>query len=165
MMIVNTYAAPRKKQFPKMKNLKTILLVEDNPRDIELTLEAIKEAGMAQQVVVVKDGIEALEYLNFEGKYADRTKGYPAVVVLDVKMPRMDGIEVLQAIRSNPALRILPVVMLTSSREKKDLERCYGLGANAYVVKPVIFHDFLETIKNVGIFWTSVNELPIIEDQ
>lgn len=148
----------------KMKDLKTILLAEDNPRDIELTLEAISDPDLAKHVVVVKDGVEALEYLNYEGRYKTRNKANPAVVLLDIKMPRMDGMEVLQEIRSNPSLKNLPVVMLTSSREKSDLKKCYDLGANAYVVKPVNFKEFMVTIKNVGLFWASINEHPSQDD-
>lgn len=143
-----------------MNDLRTILLAEDNPKDVELTLEALAEHNLANQVVVAKDGVDAMEYLRCEGKYKLRTPGNPAVVLLDIKMPRMDGIEVLQAIRSDPALKTLPVVMLTSSREEPDLKRSYELGANAYVVKPVDFKDFIEAVKQVGVFWAVINELP-----
>ena len=143
-----------------MNNLKTLLLAEDNPKDVELTLEALSEHNLANQVVVVKDGVEAMEYLHCEGKYKLRTQGNPAVVLLDIKMPRMDGIEVLHAIRNDPTLKMLPVVMLTSSREEPDLKRSYELGANAYVVKPVDFVDFIEAVKQVGVFWAVINELP-----
>lgn len=143
-----------------MSNLRTILLAEDNPKDVELTLEALAEHNLANQVVVVKDGVEAMEYLRCQGAYEQRKKGNPAVVLLDIKMPRMDGIEVLQAIRSDPALRTLSVVMLTSSREEPDLKRCYELGVNAYVVKPVAFNEFIDAVKEVGIFWAMINELP-----
>ena len=143
-----------------MNELKTILLAEDNPRDVELTLEALAEHNLANKVVVVKDGVEALEFLHCEGKFKLRRQGNPAVVLLDIKMPRMDGIEVLQAIRNEPALKMLPVVMLTSSREEPDLKKSYELGVNAYVVKPVDFHDFIEAVKQVGVFWAVINELP-----
>jgi CheY-like chemotaxis protein len=143
-----------------MGDLRTILLAEDNPKDVELTLEALSEHNLANQVTVVKDGLEAMEFLCCEGKYKMRRQGNPAVVLLDIKMPRMDGIEVLKAIRSDPTLKMLPVVMLTSSREEPDLKRCYELGANAYVVKPVDFQDFMEAVKQVGIFWAVINELP-----
>jgi len=143
-----------------MSDLKTILLAEDNPKDIELTLEALSEHNLANQVTVVKDGVEAMEFLRCEGKYKLRKQGNPAVLLLDIKMPRMDGIEVLQAIRSDPTLKTLPVVMLTSSREEPDLKRSYELGANAYVVKPVDFLDFIEAVKQVGVFWAVINELP-----
>jgi CheY-like chemotaxis protein len=143
-----------------MKDLKTILLVEDNPKDVELILEAISGHNLANRVTVVRDGVEAMEYLHFGGKYELREKVNPAVVLLDVKMPRMDGIEVLQAIRKDPALKLLPVVMLTSSREEPDLKRSYELGANAYVVKPVDFRDFMDAVQQVGVFWALINELP-----
>jgi CheY-like chemotaxis protein len=143
-----------------MSDLKTILLAEDNAKDVELTLEALAEHNLANHVTIVKDGVEAMEYLRCEGKYANRKKGNPAVLLLDIKMPRMDGIEVLKAIRSDPALKMLSVVMLTSSREEPDLKKCYELGVNAYVVKPVDFKDFIEAVKQVGIFWAVINELP-----
>ncbi|MDD8012409.1 MAG: response regulator [Acidobacteriota bacterium] len=143
-----------------MSDARTILLAEDNPRDVELTLEALAEHNLASQVTVVKDGVEALEYLHCEGKYKDRRKGNPAVLLLDIKMPRLDGIEVLKAIRSDPVLRMLSVVMLTSSREEPDLKKCYELGVNAYVVKPVDFEDFIEAVKQVGVFWAVINEMP-----
>jgi CheY-like chemotaxis protein len=143
-----------------MSDLRTILLAEDNPKDIELTLEALAEHNLANHVTVVKDGVEALEFLRCEGKYKLRKQGNPAVLLLDIKMPRMDGIEVLRAIRNDPALKTLPVVMLTSSREEPDLKKSYELGANAYVVKPVDFQDFIEAVKQVGIFWAVINELP-----
>jgi CheY-like chemotaxis protein len=140
--------------------LRTILLAEDNPKDVELTLEALAEHNLANQVVAVRDGVETMEYLRCEGKYKLRKPGLPAVLLLDIKMPRMDGIEVLRAIRSDPALKILPVVILTSSREEQDLIKSYELGANAYVVKPVDFKDFIEAVKHIGVFWAVVNELP-----
>jgi CheY-like chemotaxis protein len=143
-----------------MNELRSILLAEDNAKDVELTLEALSEHNLANQVTVVKDGVEAMEYLHCEGKYKLRKAGNPAVVLLDIKMPRMDGIEVLQAIRNDPVLKMLPVVMLTSSREEPDLKRSYELGANAYVVKPVDFQDFIEAVKQVGIFWAVINEMP-----
>lgn len=143
-----------------MNDLRTILLAEDNPKDVELTLEALKEHNLANQVVAVKDGVEAMEYLRCEGKYKLRNQGNPAVVLLDIKMPRMDGIEVLQAIRSDPMLKMLPVVMLTSSREEPDLKKSYEFGANAYVVKPVDFQDFIKAVKQVGVFWAVINEVP-----
>jgi CheY-like chemotaxis protein len=143
-----------------MSDLRTILLAEDNPKDVELTLEALSEHNLANQVVVVKDGVEAMEFLRCEGKYKMRRQGNPAVVLLDIKMPRMDGMEVLKAIRSDPTLKMLPVVILTSSREEPDLKKCYELGANAYVVKPVDFKEFIEAVKQVGVFWAVINELP-----
>lgn len=142
--------------------LRTILFAEDNPRDVELTLEALADHNLANNVIVVRDGVEIMEYLHREGKYKQRKPGNPAVLLLDIKMPRMDGIEVLRAIRSDNALRMLPVVMLTSSREEQDLIKSYELGVNAYVVKPVDFKDFIEAVKQVGIFWAVINEVPPI---
>jgi CheY-like chemotaxis protein len=143
-----------------MINLRTILLADDNPKDVELTLEALSEHNLANHVVVVKDGAEAMEYLRYEGKYKLRDQGHPAVILLDIKMPRMDGIEVLKAIRSDEKLKMIPVVMLTSSREEPDLKKCYDIGVNAYVVKPVNFKDFFEAVKQIGVFWALLNELP-----
>ena len=143
-----------------MKGLRTILLVEDNPKDVELTLEALSGNKLANQVVVVNDGVEALEYLCYKGKYRLRKPGNPAVILLDIKMPRMDGLESLQAIRNDKKLKTIPVVMLTTSREEPDLQRCYALGANAYVVKPVNFKEFIEAVKQLGVFWAILNELP-----
>lgn len=140
--------------------LRAILFAEDNPKDVELTLEALAEHNLANNVIVVKDGVEAMEFLRREGKYSKRYPGNPAVVLMDIKMPRMDGIEVLQTIRSDPALKLLPVVMLTSSREEQDLVRSYELGVNAYVVKPVDFQNFIEAVKQVGVFWAIFNEAP-----
>ncbi len=144
-----------------MIELKTILLVEDNPNDVELTIEALTEHNLANNVVAVNDGVEAMEYLRYQGRYQERKKGMPAVLLLDIKMPRMDGIEVLQSIRSDEQLKMLPVVMLTSSREEPDLKKCYALGVNAYVVKPVNFNDFLEAVKHIGVFWALLNEHPM----
>jgi CheY-like chemotaxis protein len=127
-----------------------------------LTLEALKEHNLANQVVVVKDGVEALEFLRCEGNYRMRRKGIPVVLIMDLKMPRMDGLATLQAIRSDPALKLLPVVILSSSREEQDLMRSYELGVNAYVVKPVDFKEFMEAVKQVGVFWAVINELPPI---
>lgn len=143
-----------------MLELKKILLAEDNPKDVELTLEALEDSLLANRVEVVKDGVETLEYLRCEGKFADREPGLPSVLLLDIKMPRKDGIEVLREIRNDPKLKLLPVVMLTSSREDKDLLNSYYLGVNAYVVKPVNFSGFIDAVKQLGIFWGLVNELP-----
>jgi CheY-like chemotaxis protein len=143
-----------------MKELRTILLVEDNPKDIELTLEALKEHRLANHVTVVHDGVEALEYLRCEGKFIGRKPEHPAVVLLDIKLPRMDGLEVLREVRSDPELKTLPVVMLTSSRETPDLKTSYELGVNAYVVKPVGFKEFMDAVKELGVFWALINELP-----
>jgi len=135
-------------------------MAEDNPKDLELTLEALAEHNLANQITVVKDGVETMEFLRCEGKYKLRKPGHPAVLLLDIKMPRMDGIEVLRAIRSDPALKLLPVVMLTSSREEQDLIKSYELGINAYVVKPVDFKDFVEAVRLIGMFWAIINEVP-----
>jgi CheY-like chemotaxis protein len=143
-----------------MVEIRTILFAEDNPRDVELTLEALGDHNLANNVIVVRDGVETMEYLRREGKYKQRKPGNPAVLLLDIKMPRMDGIEVLKAIRSDKTLHMLPVVMLTSSREEQDVIKSYELGVNAYVVKPVDFKDFIEAVKQVGVFWAVINEMP-----
>jgi len=143
-----------------MIGLRPILLAEDNPADAELTLEALASSSLANQVTHVKDGVEALEFLQCTGPFADRPHCNPAVTILDIKMPRLDGIEVLRAIRNDPALCTMPVVILTSSREEQDLIRSYAIGINAYVVKPVKFADFLEAVKEIGVFWAMINELP-----
>jgi CheY-like chemotaxis protein len=143
-----------------MIDLRTILLAEDNPKDVELTLEALSEDNLANHIVTVKDGVEAMDYLRCEGKFKQRNKGNPAVLLLDIKMPRMDGIDVLKAIRSDSKLKMLPVVILTSSREESDLIKSYELGVNAYVVKPVDFKNFMHAVKQTGVFWALLNELP-----
>ena len=143
-----------------MKILRNILLVEDNIKDVELITEALSEYNLANRIITVKDGVEALEYLELKGNFKSRLPGNPAVILLDIKMQRMDGIETLEKIRETKKFKSIPVVMLTSSREQLDLKRCYELGANAFVVKPVDFKDFIEAIKNVGIFWAILNELP-----
>jgi CheY-like chemotaxis protein len=143
-----------------MVEIRTILFAEDNPKDVELTLEALADHNLANHVIVVRDGVETMDYLRCEGKYKQRKPGNPAVLLLDIKMPRMDGIEVLKAIRNDKALRMLPVVMLTSSREEQDLIKSYALGVNAYVVKPVDFKEFIDAVKQVGIFWAVINEVP-----
>jgi len=143
-----------------MKALKNILLAEDNPRDIELTLEAMSGNKLANKIDVVRDGVEVIEYLRCEGKYTERDKVNPAFVLLDIKMPRMDGIEVLRFIRNDPKFKTLPVVILTSSNEEQDLINSYNLGVNAYVVKPVNFNDFIEAVKQIGVFWAILNEFP-----
>ena len=140
--------------------LKPILLVEDNPNDLELTLIALAKSQLANEVVVVRDGAEALDYLHRRGEYAQRPVGNPAVILLDLKLPKVDGLEVLKEIRATDALRAVPVVMLTSSREEQDLVRSYELGVNAYVVKPVDFTEFLRAIADLGVFWAVLNEPP-----
>jgi CheY-like chemotaxis protein len=141
-------------------DLKRILLAEDSARDVELTLEALAEHRLANEVVVTRDGAEAWDYLNCSGKYASRPAGNPAVVLLDLKMPKMDGLEVLRAMRASEALRSVPVVMLTSSREERDVVESYELGVNAYVVKPVAFDDFVAAVRNLGLFWAVLNQPP-----
>jgi CheY-like chemotaxis protein len=137
---------------------KTILLAEDNENDVELTLTALKECHLSNDVEVVRDGAEALDYVYRQGKYSERENGLPCVILLDLKMPKVDGHEVLRQIKSDPVLRHIPVVVLTSSREEKDLVLSYDLGVNAFVVKPVDFQQFIEAIKNLGMFWALVNE-------
>ena len=144
----------------KPNQLKKVLLVEDSENDIEITLEALAEYHLANKIDVVRDGAEALEYLFSRGKYATRSGPDPVVVLLDVKLPKLSGIEVLQEIRATERYRHLPVVMLTSSREEPDLQRCYKLGCNAYVVKPVDFAQFTEALKMLGCFWAVLNEPP-----
>jgi CheY-like chemotaxis protein len=140
--------------------LKRILLVEDSPNDIELTLEALAEHNLANIVEVARDGEEALDYLYRRGKFSSRPAGNPVVVLLDLKLPKVDGHEVLRRIRSDDNLMLIPVVILTSSREEQDLLQGYKSGANAYVVKPVDFHEFLEAMKAFGVFWAVLNEAP-----
>jgi CheY-like chemotaxis protein len=143
-----------------MIEVKRILLAEDDPKDVELTISALEEHHLANEVVTARDGAEALDYLQRRGSFADRPQGNPSVVLLDLKMPRIDGIEVLRRMKADPALKTIPVVVLTSSREDKDLETCYGLGVNAYVVKPVQFADFFLAVKELGVFWVLINEPP-----
>jgi|SRR2546421_700983 len=143
-----------------MTELRSILLAEDNPNDVELTLAGLAELHLANEVVVVRDGAEALDYLHARGKYEARADGNPAVILLDLKMPRVDGLEVLTEVKSNNKLRSIPVVMLTSSAQESDLVRSYRLGVNAYVVKPVNYQEFINAIKQVGAFWAVVNEPP-----
>jgi CheY-like chemotaxis protein len=140
--------------------LKPILLVEDNPHDLELTLIALDRSQLANEVIIVRDGAEALDYLHGRGQYATRQHGNPAVVLLDLKLPKVDGLEVLDDIRATAAMKSMPVVMLTSSKEEQDLIRSYELGVNAYVVKPVEFSEFVRAIADLGIFWAVLNEPP-----
>lgn len=137
-----------------------ILLVEDEPHDVELTLTALAENHLANEIAVVRDGEEALDYLYRRGAYESREAGNPVVILLDLKLPKVDGLEVLKRIRAEPDLRTIPVVMLTSSYEEQDLERSYDLGTSAYVVKPVGFHDFIEVVRKVGLFWAVLNRPP-----
>lgn len=142
--------------------MKRILLAEDNENDIELTLSALAACRLANEVDVVRDGAEALDYIYSRGAFADRGNDLPGVLLLDLKMPRVDGLEVLRTLKSDSALRTLPIVMLTSSREEQDLLRSYNSGVNAFVVKPVDFAQFVEAIKTLGIFWAILNELPSV---
>ena len=141
-------------------SLKRILLVDDSPRDTELALDALAQYNLANEILAVRDGVEALDYLYRRARFADRPEGQPAVVLLDLKMPKVDGIEVLRQMKSDPKLKTIPVVVLTSSREGPDLARCYELGVNAYIVKPVMFQNFVEAMKQVGLFWAVLNEPP-----
>jgi CheY-like chemotaxis protein len=143
-----------------MSQLGRILLAEDDPKDVELTLTALQEYNLANEVVVTRDGEEALDYLYCRGNFATRTNDNPAVLLLDLKMPKVDGLEVLQQIKSDEKLRMIPVVVLTSSREERDMVASYRLGVNAYVVKPVDFHEFVNAIKELGVFWAVINEAP-----
>lgn len=143
-----------------MADLRPILLVEDNPRDLELTLAALAKCQLANEIVVARDGAEALDYLNRRGPHADRAPGDPAVVLLDLKLPKVDGLEVLEQVKRQPHQRQIPVVMLTSSREEQDVVRSYALGVNAYVVKPVEFKEFVRAISDLGVFWAVLNEPP-----
>ncbi len=143
-----------------MTELRNILLAEDNPHDVELTLAALKENHLANEVVVVRDGAEALDYLYQRNQFAARRGGLPALVLLDLKMPKIDGIEVLRQVKSDPAIRTIPIVVLTSSREEQDLVKSYDLGVNAYVVKPVDFSEFVQAVRVLGGFWAVLNEPP-----
>jgi CheY-like chemotaxis protein len=141
-------------------NIKNILLVEDDPRDVELTLAALEEHHLANKVAVVRDGEKALDYLYRRGEFKTRAGGNPILVLLDLKMPKVNGLEVLKIIKSDKYLKTIPVVVLSSSRETPDLVECYKHGVNAYVVKPVDFSEFMKAVKQLGIFWAAVNEPP-----
>ena len=143
-----------------MSKIKRILLAEDNSSDIELAVAALEENRLANEVVVVRDGAAALDYLRSQGPYANRPSGAPVVVLLDLKMPKVDGLEVLRQMKADEALRAIPVVMLTASREERDLVESYRLGVNAYVVKPVAFDQFLQAVRTLGLFWAVLNEAP-----
>ncbi|MCA1991134.1 MAG: response regulator [Coleofasciculus sp. S288] len=143
-----------------MHELKRILLVEDSLNDVELILAALEENRLANEVVVVRDGEEALDYLYRRGVFKLRREGNPVVVLLDLKLPKVDGLEVLAQLKADQELRRVPVVILTSSREEQDLLASYNLGTNAYVVKPVDFHEFVDAIKGMGLFWAIVNQPP-----
>lgn len=146
-----------------MNSIRTILLAEDSLADAEMAIDALREAKLANPIVHVEDGVEALDYLLYRGRFADREKGDPAVLLLDIKMPRMDGLEVLKLLRANGDLQRLPVVILSSSREETDLARSWDLGVNAYVVKPVDVGQFFEAVKALGRFWAVFNEAPHAE--
>jgi len=137
-----------------------ILLVEDDPRDVELTMTALEDYNLTNEVVIAHDGEEALDYLYCRGKFESRVRQNPAVMLLDLKLPKVDGLEVLEKVKSDEKLRVIPVVVLTSSREEKDMVASYKLGVNAYVVKPVDFHEFVNAIKELGVFWAIINEPP-----
>jgi CheY-like chemotaxis protein len=143
-----------------MTSVRTILLAEDNANDAELTMAALREHRLANEIVVVRDGAAALDYLYERGEFHGRPTGPPGLLLLDLKMPKVDGLEVLQAVKGDPVLKFVPVVILTSSREEADMVRSYSLGVNAYVVKPVVFEDFMAAVKVLGQFWALVNEPP-----
>jgi CheY-like chemotaxis protein len=144
-----------------MTMLKRILLAEDDPRDVELILQGLRTSYLANDVMVVGDGAEALDYLHRRGRFADRPDTLPALVLLDIKMPKVNGLEVLREIRASRELAAVPVVIMTSSREETDVDAAYALGCNAFVVKPVSFKDFIETVKSIGQFWAVLNEPPL----
>jgi DNA-binding response OmpR family regulator len=143
-----------------MNKIGRILMVEDDAKDVELTLTALEEYNLANEVIVTHDGEQALDYLYCRGEYKTRSSGNPAVMLLDLKLPKVDGLEVLKQIKSDGELKMIPVVVLTSSKEEKDMVASYKLGVNAYVVKPVDFHEFVNAIKELGVFWAVINEPP-----
>jgi DNA-binding response OmpR family regulator len=143
-----------------MNKLGRILMVEDDPKDVELTFTALEEYNLANEVIVTRDGEQALDYLFCRGEYQMRSSENPAVMLLDLKLPKLDGLEVLKQVKSNDSLRMIPVVVLTSSKEERDMVASYKLGVNAYVVKPVNFHEFVNAIKELGVFWAIINEPP-----
>jgi two-component system, response regulator len=145
------------------KDLRTILLAEDNPADAEMAIDALREAKLANPVVHVEDGVEALDFLHARGAYAGRGAGDVAVVLLDLKMPRLDGLDVLRQMRDDPVLKRIPVVVLSSSREESDLAKSWDLGANAYVVKPVDVNQFFAAVQTLGRFWAVLNEPPVTD--
>ncbi len=137
-----------------------ILLVEDNPTDAELTMRALRKKNLANNLVWVKDGVEALDFIFCKGQYRDRVNGTPKLIMLDLKLPRIDGIEVLRTLKSDAKTKSVPVVMLTSSNEERDIVESYQLGVNSYIVKPVDFDKFLEMVSQVGLYWSLVNKVP-----
>ncbi|MCL5238247.1 MAG: response regulator [Nitrospirae bacterium] len=139
-----------------------ILLVEDNPNDVELTLRALRKHNLTNKVFVVKDGAEALEYIFAAGAYAERNiREHPRVIFLDLKLPKVDGLEILRRIRSDERTKTIPVVVLTSSREERDIIESYRLGVNSYVVKPVNFEKFVEAVTELGLYWMVLNQPPV----
>jgi CheY-like chemotaxis protein len=144
-----------------MDKLGYILLADDNENDLELETRALSQYHLANEIVIVRDGAEALDFLFRRGEYSRRSSSNPLVILMDINMPRVNGLEVLEQIKSDPVLSSIPVVMLTSSRQSPDVERCYKLGANAYVVKPVDFAQFADAVKTIGKFWAVLNELPL----
>jgi two-component system, response regulator len=147
-----------------MSSLKRILLVDDSPRDLELAVDALRSYHLVNEIVTLRDGAEALDYLFARNEFAERKDGLPAVMLLDLKMPKVDGLEVLRQVKNHPQLKVLPVVMMTSSKEEQDLVKSYQLGVNAYVVKPVKFQEFVEAVKQIGAFWAVLNEPPPAKD-
>ena len=143
-----------------MEKLGRILMVEDDPKDVELSMTALEDYNLANEIVIARDGEEALDYLFCRGKFQQRSSDNPAVILLDLKLPKVDGLEVLKEIKSDAKLRLIPVVVLTSSKEEKDMVTSYKLGVNAYVVKPVDFHEFVNAIKELGVFWALINQPP-----
>lgn len=143
-----------------MPDIGRILLVEDDPKDVELTMTALEEYNLSNEVVIASDGEQALDYLYHQGKFQMRSGENPAVLLLDLKLPKVDGLQVLEAVKADANLRMIPVVVLTSSREERDMVSSYKLGVNAYVVKPVDFHEFVNAIKELGVFWAIINEPP-----
>ncbi|AGI09662.1 response regulator [Xanthomonas citri] len=146
-----------------MTAIRTILLAEDSPADAEMAVDALREARLANPIVHVEDGVEAMDYLLRRGMFADREEGLPAVLLLDIKMPRLEGLEVLKQVRSDETLKRLPVVILSSSREESDLARSWDLGVNAYVVKPVDVDQFFNAVKTLGTFWAVINQAPELD--
>lgn len=143
-----------------METFKRILLVEDDPKDVELTINALSEYCVANEIAIARDGEEALDFLYRRGTFASRLEGNPVVILLDLKMPKLDGIQVLRHLKTDEQMRCIPIVVLTSSREDRDLVECYKLGVNAYVVKPIRFTEFVEAVRQLGIFWALINEAP-----
>jgi CheY-like chemotaxis protein len=143
-----------------METLGRILMVEDDPKDVELTLGALEEYNLVNEIVIARDGQEALDFLYYRGKFSARPHSNPSVILLDLKLPKVDGLEVLKLVKSDERLKMIPVVVLTSSREEKDMVRSYELGVNAYVVKPVDFHEFVNAVKELGVFWGVINQPP-----